>query len=391
MNTMFQNADSFNQPLDNWETSSVENMSNMFLSADLFNQNLNSWDVSSVTNMAGMFDNSGLNLENYDKTLIGWSNLPSLQNDVVFNGGDSQYCESEEARQYLIDTYGWTITDGGKDPLCNQDNDLDGILDHKDNCLNTVPNATVNESGCEIIPNNAISVYGLTPTCPGTANGSIQVSSSLTGRSYNISLDGPTTITENSVSLDQPFVIDNLSTGLYTVEISIPEVSYNQSFGIQINEVGSISGKRENLDLKSKSVSYYVEGSHSYKVNINGKDTLFNFDSIESNQIQLNDLNGFNTISISGKSDCQGIIKDSFNLSNSVVMYPVNTKDKTFIEGYDEQSEVQIFDISGRLLFQKKLDIDKLEFIDIESYDPGMYPVKIISNKNTQTFKIIKQ
>ncbi len=388
---MFSYTNSFNQDISNWNVSNAIDMSGMFSGAASFDYNLSNWNISNVTDLSGMFNYSGLSNINYDKTIIGWSNLPTLQNNVLFDGGDSQYCESEEARQYLMDTYGWTITDGGKDALCNQDNDLDGILDHKDNCLNTVPNATVNENGCEIIPRDAILVYGLMPTCPGTTNGSIQVSSSLTNRSYNISLDGPTTITENNVSLSQPYIINNLSTGLYSVEISIPEASYTQSFGIQINEVGSISGKRENLDLKSKSVSYSVQGSHSYKVNINNKETLFNFDSAGPNQIQLNDLNGFNTISISGESDCQGLIEDSFNFSDSVVMYPVNTKDKTFIEGYDEESEVQIFDISGRLLFQKKLQNDKLESIDLESYDSGIYPVKIISSKNTQTFKIIKQ
>ena len=46
---------SFNQPLNNWDVSSVTNMKNMFHRASSFNQPLNDWDVSSVTNMESMF------------------------------------------------------------------------------------------------------------------------------------------------------------------------------------------------------------------------------------------------------------------------------------------------------------------------------------------------
>ncbi len=390
MKSLFNGATSFNQNIGGWNVANVENMEAMFFDAISFDQDISTWNITSVSNMLFMFKNSAMSIRNYDALLNSWSQQAVLQG-IQLEADNLQYCTGEEGRQFLIENFNWTIIDNGKSNICNVDEDMDGVMDYRDNCLSTFPNVEVDANGCEIIPRDAILVYGLTQTCPGTTNGSIQVSSSLTDRSYNISLDGPTTITENNVSLNQPYIINNLSTGLYTVEISIPEASYTQSFGIQINEVGNISGKRENLDLKSKSVSYSVQGSHSYNVNINGTETLFNFDSTESNQIRLNDLNGFNTISISGESDCQGLIKDSFNFSDSVVMYPVNTKDKTFIEGYDEESEVQIFDISGRLLFQKKLQKDKLESIDLESYDSGIYPVKIMSKKNSQTFKIIKQ
>ena len=85
-----------------------------------FNQDLSSWDVSNVVRMISMFNNSGLSNENYDKTLIGWSQLPSLQNDVILDAPDNQYCLSDEARQSIIDTYGWTINDAGEAEDCQQ-------------------------------------------------------------------------------------------------------------------------------------------------------------------------------------------------------------------------------------------------------------------------------
>ena len=52
---MFENAESFNQPLNNWNVSKVTNMREMFNGARSFNQPLNNWDVSNVTDMGGMF------------------------------------------------------------------------------------------------------------------------------------------------------------------------------------------------------------------------------------------------------------------------------------------------------------------------------------------------
>ena len=48
MSYMFNNADSFNQSLNNWNVSNVKFMISMFANNNSFNQPLNNWDVSSV-------------------------------------------------------------------------------------------------------------------------------------------------------------------------------------------------------------------------------------------------------------------------------------------------------------------------------------------------------
>ena len=62
---MFLAAGSFNQPLNDWNTSNVTDISEMFADAESFNQPLDNWDTSNVTDMCDMFENSGLDIDNY--------------------------------------------------------------------------------------------------------------------------------------------------------------------------------------------------------------------------------------------------------------------------------------------------------------------------------------
>tara|TARA_R110000737_G_scaffold346753_1_gene376932 strand:- start:144 stop:1757 length:1614 start_codon:yes stop_codon:yes gene_type:complete len=391
MLTMFAFTPDFNQNLSEWDVSNVQDMGAMFFKAESFDQNIGDWNISKVEAMVNMLYESGISLKNYDKTLIGWSNLTSLQSNVIFNAETIQYCESEQARQYLIATYGWTITDGGKAPLCNEDNDLDGILDHLDTCIETRPNVTVNDNGCEIIASDAILVYGATPTCPGEANGSIKISSSLTDYIFNIAVEGPISTDYNEVSLNENLEIASLTTGLYTVTISIPDISYSQTYGIQINQVGTISGKRESLNTTAKTASYNVEGSYTYTVDVNGELKNYNFTSNGKNEIQITGLAEFNAISITGESDCQGKVTDSFAFLDGIIMYPTITSGEVFVEGFEESSTVLVYDLSGRLVLSKELSELGSNSIDFQVLESGIYPTVIQSKELSKTFKIIKQ
>ncbi|MFD2563888.1 BspA family leucine-rich repeat surface protein [Aquimarina rubra] len=121
MNYMFRNATSFNQTLDMWNIGSVS-MRSMFQSATVFDQFLGDWNISNVSDMRDMLDNTALTRENYDNTLISWSEQ-SLTPDIDLGAETLLYCESIDERQSMIDTYGWTFTGDIRDcpiPVCTQ-------------------------------------------------------------------------------------------------------------------------------------------------------------------------------------------------------------------------------------------------------------------------------
>ncbi|MEQ9304477.1 MAG: BspA family leucine-rich repeat surface protein, partial [Marinoscillum sp.] len=70
---MFWEANNFNQPLDSWDVSSATSFNSMFANCLVFNQDLNSWNTSSVTNMRNVFGNSPAfngNISNWDVSSV---------------------------------------------------------------------------------------------------------------------------------------------------------------------------------------------------------------------------------------------------------------------------------------------------------------------------------
>ncbi len=121
MDYMFRNAVAFNQPLDQWDLGSLS-MRYFLSGATTFNQELSAWDVSGVTDMRYMLDHTALNRENYDTTLIAWSDQ-ELSNGIALGAQGLPYCDALEERQAIIDSYSWTISGDVLDcpiPVCTQ-------------------------------------------------------------------------------------------------------------------------------------------------------------------------------------------------------------------------------------------------------------------------------
>ena len=111
----FGSCPNFNGVVAGWDVSGVVNMYTLFYSATSFNQDLSSWDINQVTNFSYILFNTGLSTANYDSILVSWeAQAPQLNQIPQF--GNAKYTlgsAAATARASLINTYGWTITDGG--------------------------------------------------------------------------------------------------------------------------------------------------------------------------------------------------------------------------------------------------------------------------------------
>lgn len=123
---MFENATSFNQPVDSWGMDKAEKLRAMFVNASSFNQSLASWNLTSLLNTssafsgaANMLDNTALSMANYDATLISW-NSQNLLSPVTLGSAGLRYCLADNARTNLITPvgsggHGWTVVGDRKD------------------------------------------------------------------------------------------------------------------------------------------------------------------------------------------------------------------------------------------------------------------------------------
>jgi uncharacterized protein YjbI with pentapeptide repeats len=85
----------------------------MFRNATIANPNMRNWDVSNVTNMQDMLNGANLSTDNLDGCYTNWSQL-TLQQNVSFHAGTAKFSAAAQAgRDVLVNTYNWTITDGG--------------------------------------------------------------------------------------------------------------------------------------------------------------------------------------------------------------------------------------------------------------------------------------
>lgn len=90
---MFRDTKAFDQPLNEWNTSSVLSMEKMFARTSNFNQPLNDWDTSSVTDMRSMFSGA----RSFNRDLCDWGpDMATAPQPRTFGMiGEADACESK--------------------------------------------------------------------------------------------------------------------------------------------------------------------------------------------------------------------------------------------------------------------------------------------------------
>ncbi|UII24321.1 BspA family leucine-rich repeat surface protein [Fulvivirga ligni] len=205
LGNMFQYATSFNQDISKWDLASAVNMGGMFYNATAFDQPLDGWNFPNATNIINLLNQSGLSVENYDLTLIGWNSNPSLPSGLSLGADGLFYCTAQTARSELISNYGWTITDAGESCPSGEIVVYDGantsgpqILDDQSTAIdfgydivgnNVTRSFTIQNQGTEVLNISGITISGTAFSITSTPPTSLNINATAT---FTVELSGAT-------------------------------------------------------------------------------------------------------------------------------------------------------------------------------------------------------
>jgi gliding motility-associated-like protein len=258
-NGMFEGNTAFNQDISGWDVSSATDTRQMFRGASSFDQDLGSWNVANLRFAFNMLNNSGLSIENYDNTLIGWAAQP-LRSNVSFGASGLFYCAGATAREFIISNFTWFITDAGSGCISvYYSPDLTGpeVFDAQTDPVNLGSGVvSVGKTRSFTIANNlgvdltnlSVTISGIEFVIPATLN-NILAGGTLT---FDVNLTGSAvgTYTE-AISIDadnllQPFAYDVIAEVTATAQPEIvvyqgtttinPEIIDDDPFGVYLGD-----------------------------------------------------------------------------------------------------------------------------------------------------------
>ncbi|WP_405380321.1 thrombospondin type 3 repeat-containing protein [Maribacter sp. LLG6340-A2] len=295
---------------------------------------------------------------------------------------------------------GETVNSNG----CSQsqlDDDNDGVNNAIDQCPNTLPNITVNAEGCADnqtslpdIPNDGIQVKVTSTSCPNTSNGEITVS--LTeDYLYQVELSrGALNESFSNITNNEDFVKSNLSPGVYSVCINIPDFpDFKQCFTVTVSVPDEFTTGKTVVDYHAQKARIIVSGSKNYEVLVNDKMYTYQFDDVSNHEILFPLDKGVNQISIETDKICQGIFNDNIVI-NQAILSPNPVAETLRVEGLDNMNNAQILiaNVNGVTAIRTSSEIINGELsMDISNLDPGVYMLTVIESEKEINLKFVKK
>tara|TARA_R110002050_G_scaffold20458_2_gene57904 strand:+ start:619 stop:4029 length:3411 start_codon:yes stop_codon:yes gene_type:complete len=267
------------------------------------------------------------------------------------------------------------------------DLDSDGVVNANDSCSSTPLGATVDVNGCEVytLPSTNFALEVISETCRNSNNGSIGIVASQ-NLNYTVSIVG------NGVNSSEPFTSSytsgNLQSGNYNVCITVAgQPSYEQCFKVTITEPEDLSVLSKVSNTKN-SVSLDMSGSSLYKVTLNGVTTQTFLSNIE-----LELVNGINTISVEGDKICQGIYTETIFYGDNLKVFPnpiTNNIFNIYLGNLNSKPvTITIYSILGQQIYSEKTHKNNLT-IDASNFLKGIYVLNVTTSRDVKSLKIIK-
>ncbi len=321
------------------------------------------------------------NADQADDNNDGIGNVCDTDNDTILNADDN--CP-DMANTDQADFDNDDIGD-----ICDEDIDNDGVPNANDTCNDTPSGDIVDSSGCTVftLPSSNFQLQISSETCRSSNNGSITITAAE-------SLDYTAHLTGDGVDISNAFTVtnafSNLEAGNYLVCISVDgQSSYEQCFNVTIIQPEELAvSSRVNNTGK---VSLTLSGATKFYIDLNGTVT-----TTSTTEIELDLINGVNTLKVYTDKDCQGVYRETINNFNSIKIYPnpINGNTLTINTGNGslKSIDVKLYSLIGRVVLSKTYSLQNGSItISIPDISEGVYILDVNDGNSTSNFKVIKK
>ena len=281
------------------------------------------------------------------------------------------------------------------------DSDGDGIFDSVDNCPTNANADQADRDGdgegdaCDPnpLPKNTFSLKASDETCKSSNNGIISLTiKGEFSQPFGIKVTGGPTgfnFTPQNTSSSN-WSLDNLEAGNYWVCLTSSSFgTLNQCFNANIKEPADLTVASD-VDRNKKSISLDLSGGTKYNVILNG-----NLITTYEDNIDLSLSPGINTIKVTANKECQGIFEETIFISENILLSPnpANASSKLWVGGFDENVNITLFDITGRVIWTRndKVPYSRSLNVPFSNVRSGMYILKVDSETIKKSIKVIRE
>ncbi|SFN07361.1 Por secretion system C-terminal sorting domain-containing protein [Chryseobacterium oleae] len=345
-------TDTFNAPVGSWNTSSAENFRCLFFGRNSFNQNLNSWNTSNVTNLTAMFGytkNFNQPLSNWDTSKVITMNL-MFQENKIFN----QNLNSWNTSKVTDMSFMFSGTDAFNQPL---DNWNTALVTNMSFMFHFNPNF-----------NQPLNTWN---------------TSSVTDMSHMF---------HDCVAFNQPLDAWNTGTVSNLSTVFAGATGFNQSlesWNIPLLTIANSALTNSGIDCTnySRTLTAWAENPNTannvnlgsvapltYSSDVAGKRNIL----ISKGWIFSDDMVG----------ECRTLSVSDSGTKESGFIYPNPTHDVIFIKNIPDIKSYILLDASGRMAGKNILTGNS---VNIQSLEPGIYILQLISKEKIHAFKFIKR
>ena len=292
------------------------------------------------------------------------------------------------------------MDEDGIGDVCD-DSDEDGIFDSTDNCPTTKNADQADRDGdnqgdvCDPnpLPKDTFSVKASDETCKDSDNGSIKLTiKGEFSQPFAIQINGGPSdfsFTPQDIS-SSTWSLDNLKAGNYWVCLTSSSFStLNQCFNVNINEPADLSVASD-IDRDKKNITLDLGGGTKYNIILNG-----NLITTYDDNINLSLTTGINTIKVTANKECQGIFEETIFISEDILLSPnpANAASKLWVGGSDENINMTLFDITGRIIWTRndKVPYSRSLNVPFSNVKAGMYILKVDSETIKKSIKVIRE